>query len=279
MIPMSIMRALVALTVLVASAGPLAAQTDFYNTDRGRPLTVEDAIVVERHAFELQAAPLRATRVSRGVTHWGVAPELAWGILPRTQVEIALPVVMQEEPGRDKPLMALAGVELEALHQLNAETMGLPALAVGAAVHLRAGPLAPRRAVTTLRALATRTLGWGRVHLNAGYAPGAALEASDPGAADADRWMGGLAVDHTFALRSMLVGADVSARESLGDDGQVEWSAGVGVRQQMGPRFAMDAGVNRRVSGGLPGWGLTVGGAYAFAPPGMRRFGGRDGVR
>jgi hypothetical protein len=278
MIPMSSFRAFVALTAVLASA-PVAAQTDFYNTDRGRPLTVEDALVVERHAFELQAAPLRATRVARGITHWGIAPELAWGILPRTHVEIAFPIAMRDEPGRATPLIALSGIELEALHQLNTETLGLPAIALGAGVHLSAGPLAPRRAVTTLRALATRTLSWGRVHLNAGYAPGAALEATDPGADDADRWMGGIAVDHTFALRSLLVGADLSARESLLDDGEVEWTAGIGVRQQMTPRLAMDAGIHRRVSGGLPGWGITVGGAYAFAPPGMRRFGGQGGAK
>src|SRR5690606_12307925 len=106
---MSTFRALVALVALTAAlaAGPLAAQTDFYNTDRGRPLRVEDAIVVERHAFELQAAPLRATRVARGITHWGVAPELAWGLLPRTQVEVAFPVAMREETGRATPLIAL----------------------------------------------------------------------------------------------------------------------------------------------------------------------------
>lgn len=266
---------------LAALAIPIAAQaqTDFYNTDRGRPLAVEDAIVVERRAFELQAAPLRVERVARGVTHWGIAPELAWGVLPRTQVEVSFPLAVEDDAARDEMLVALAGIELEVLHQLNAETMGLPALAVGAGVHLDAGPLAPRRAVATLRALATRTHRWGRVHLNASYAPGEALAADDPGAAESSRWMGGLAVDRTFALRSLLVGADLTARESLLDDGEVEWRAGVGFRNQVSPRLAMDAGLFRRLSAGAPGWGLTVGGAYAFAPPRMPGFPTRGGDR
>lgn len=266
---MRITRALVALVLPAAAA---QAQTDFYNTDRGRPLAVEDAIVVERRAFELQAAPLRVERVARGITHWGIAPELAWGVLPRTQVEVAFPLAMVDDVARAGTLVALAGVEVEVLHQLNAETMGLPALAVGAGVHLDAGPLAPRRAVGTVRALATRTLRWGRMHLNASYAPGTALALDDPAADEATRWMAGVAVDHTFALRSLLVGADLTARESLLDDGEVEWRAGIGVRQQVSPRLAMDAGLFRRLSAGAPGWGLTLGGAYAFAPPRMRGF-------
>ncbi len=272
---MSIARALAALLLPVALWG----QTDFYNTDRGRPLAVEDAIVIERRAFELQAAPLRVERVARGVTHWGIAPELAWGLLPRTQIELSVPFALEDDLARAAPLLALAGVELEVLHQLNAETIGWPALAVGAGVHLRAGPLAPRRTVTTLRALATRTFAWGRTHLNASYAPGAALAAGDPSAGETVRWMGGVAIDHTFPLRSLLVGADVTAQESLRDDGVVEWRTGVGVRQQVSPRLAVDGGIFRRLSAGAPGWGLTMGAAYAFAPPGMRGFGARGGAR
>lgn len=271
-------RALGALLLLFA-IGSADAQTDFYNTDRGRPLRVEDAIVIERRAFELQAAPLRVERERRGVTHWGIAPELAWGVLPRTQVEVSFPIAMQDDIARDTPLLALAGVELEALHQLNAETMGLPALAIGAGVHLRAGPLAPQRHVTTVRALATRTLRWGRVHVNAAYAPGPALAADDPGAMGTDRWSAGIAADHTFPLRSLLVGVEVTARESLRDDGLTEWRAGAGVRYQLSPRLAVDAGLGRRLSAGLPSWALTTGGAYAFAPPGMPGFGRRGGSR
>jgi len=80
------------LATSAASAGRLAAQTDYYNTDAGRPLTIEDAYPVERRAVELQAAPLRVERALGGVYRWGIEPEVAIGILPRTQFEVGLPL-------------------------------------------------------------------------------------------------------------------------------------------------------------------------------------------
>lgn len=266
------LRASHALLLLALAAPAARAQTDFYNTDRGRPLATEDALVIERRAFELQAAPLTFQRVLRGVSHWGIAPELAWGFAPRTQIEVALPIAVEDDGTRPRALVAMAGLEVELLHQLNTETTTLPALALGAGVHLPVGPLAPSRAIPTVRALMTRTHRWGRVHLNGAYSPGDDLALADPGAADADRWQAGLAVDRTFVLRSLLVGAEVVARSPLVADGETEWRTAIGVRQQLSPRLAMDAGIGRRVSAGDAGWTLTMGAAYAFAPPGMPGF-------
>jgi hypothetical protein len=262
------------LCALALLAGVAQAQTDFYNTDRGRPLATEDAIVIERRAFELQAMPFTLERLGGGVTHWGLSPELAWGILPRTQVEVALPFATGEEGAAGVTTFGLAGVELEALHQLNLETMSLPAFALGAGLHVAAGPLAPRRTVATIRGLATRTLPWGRVHVNAAWSPGNALAATDPAAGEAQRWSAGVAADHTFALRSLLVGADLSAREALVDGAPVEWRAGVGFRKQVTPWVAIDAGAFRRFGAGTSSrsFGLTAGAAFAFAPPGMPGF-------
>ncbi len=271
------------LLVAASAIVPMAAhaQTDFHNTDRGRPLAVEDAIVIERRAFELQAVPFTLERARRptspgahgGATHWGIAPELAWGVLPLTQLEVAVPFATGDESAGG-PSFALAGIEVEALHQLTIETRALPAFALGAGVHLPAGPLAPRRAITTMRALATRTLPWGRVHANVSMAPGGALGADDPGALESERWSAGVAIDHTFALKSLLVGADLSAREPLVDGARLEWRAGIGARKQVSPWLALDAGVFTRFGDdvGSGAFGLTLGGAFAFAPPWMLGF-------
>ena len=163
------------------------------------------------------------------------------------------------------------------MHQLNTESVALPAIALAAGVHLPAGALAPDRAVATLRALATRTLSWGRVHVNVSYAPGKDLAPTDPSVVESDRWSGGIAVDRTFVLRSLLVGAELFARSPLVANADVEWRTGLGVRQQIAPRLAFDAGIQRRVSAGAPGWAITAGAAYAFAPQGTRGF--RGGAR
>lgn len=250
--------------LLVASAAE--AQTDFYNTDRGRPLAVEDAVVIERRAIELQAVPLRLERTGAGLSAWGIAPEIAFGFLPRTQIEFSVPIRMMDRGLLAGQTAGAAGVEVELLHQLNTETTLFPSFAIGAGAHLPAGPFGPARTLATVRGLATRTLPWGRAHINAAFTPGEALAPTDNGA-DEPRWFAGVALDHTFPLHQTLIGLDLTAQESLLDDGVVEWRTGLGLRRQVSSRLAMDAGVFRRITPGLPGWGFTVGGAYAFARP------------
>src|SRR5687768_6412664 len=77
---------------IILGAGSANAQTDYYNTDAGRPITVADAYPVERRAVELQLAPLRLERSRGGVYQWGLEPEFAVGILPRTQIEVGFPL-------------------------------------------------------------------------------------------------------------------------------------------------------------------------------------------
>ncbi|MEX2180786.1 MAG: hypothetical protein WD771_01975 [Gemmatimonadaceae bacterium] len=238
------------------------AQTDYYNTDRGRPLAVEDAVVVERRAFEFQLMPLRLERPTPGLTVWGYAPAFAWGILPRTQVEVEFPLLLRAVEGLPNTGPGGAGIELELLHQLNTESLPFPGFALGAGVHLPTGPFGPSRAIPVLRGAATRTLGWGRLHANVAYSPGQALAPADNGGSS--RWFAGFAVDHTFALRQLLVGVDLTAEESLRDDGVVVWRSTVGVRRQMTSRLAMDLGLFQRLATGDPEWGLTLGGAFAF---------------
>ena len=272
-------RARTAVAALLAALSPAAAgaQTDYYNTDAGRPLTVEDAAVIERHAFELQAAPVRLERARGGRYAWAVEPELAYGILPLTQLEVGLPLVARDAAAGAGRRVGLAGVDVAVLHTLNNETLSLPSFAVGFSTLLPAGSLAAAHAYGTATAVATRTTSHGRVHLNvqATAGPSPAADADDAGTMELSRWLAGVAVDRAFALRSLLVGAELVARQPLDADAAVGWSAALGVRRQLSPRWALDAGIGRELTGDHQAWSLTVGTAYAFGVPGLTPRGGR----
>lgn len=251
--------------LLGALQRPLAAQTDYYNTDAGRPLRIEDATAVERRAFEIQAAPIRLERSRSGTYHWGIEPEIAYGILPRTSVEIGVPFAFIDHG--DERVSGLSGVHLSAFHNLNVET-SIPALALSAAVLLPVGALAPDEPYTSMKGILTRTFTWARFHVNGEYTIGSRLDDdSDPGAAELSRWTGGLAVDRAFPLRALLAGAEVYARAPMHAGAEVEWNAGAGIRYQLDPRFNIDAGVGRRLSGEDRGWYVTFGTAYAIGLP------------
>ncbi|HEX8455300.1 MAG TPA: hypothetical protein VF647_24695 [Longimicrobium sp.] len=246
-----------------ALGGPAAAQTDYYNTDKGRPVRVEDAYPVERHAFELQIAPLRLERTGGGVYSWEVAPEVAWGVLPRTQFELAFPLA-HVDAGAARNASGLAGIELSALYNLNNESRTLPALAIAADVLLPVGGLGPDRAYPTLKGIATRTFSRARFHANAEYTLGPdAGEGEEVG--EASRWMAGIAVDRTFPIRSILVTADLFAERALDRDESLSWTAEAGLRYQTSPQFNVDLGIGRRFAGEEQGWSFSVGVAHAFA--------------
>lgn len=256
--------------VIALVAAPAGAQTDYYNTDAGRPVRIEDAYPTERHAFELQLAPVRVERMSGGLYAWGIEPEIAYGVLPRTHIEIGLPLAFVDAAGADGTAGG-AGVHLSVLHNLNAETLTLPAFAVGARVLLPAGRFGPDAAFPSLTALITRSFPAFRIHANGQYTVG---DEEDGGAAEVSRWLAGVAIDRTFPLRSLLVTAEAFAEQPLDDTESVAWSLGAGIRAQRSPRLAIDLGAGRRVTGDT-GWYITAGAAYAFAIRGLMPGGGR----
>lgn len=271
-------RRLRLVTLLAAAAGavtavPAEAQTDYYNTDLGRPLQIEDYLALERYGLELQAAPLRVERARGGVYNWGVEPELAYGILPRTQLEVGLPLAYVDAGALGGHSSGLAGIDVSLLHQLNAETT-IPGLAVVGEALLPAGGLGPDKAYFSAKGIATRTLSWARFHANAQYTFGSRLPEAGAGggslgagAVELSRWIAGVAADRTFPLRSVLVSGEVYAREQLRAGEDVELASTVGVRYQQSPRWALDGGIGRRLTGDDQGWYATFGTAYAFGLP------------
>lgn len=254
-------------TAAIAAAGaPAWAQTDYYNLDRGRPLRVEDALAIERHAIEWQLAPVRLSGARGAGSTLELEPELAWGVLPRTQVELGLPMARFRRSSRE--VIGGAGLDLAVLHALNTESTTLPALAIAAHALLPVGPLGPSRTVTSFTAIATRTMSAGRLHLNASVTPG--QFSTDDRVGEGSRWEVGVAADRAFVFRSTLVGVELVARRPLAHD-DVAWSAATGVRYQVGPRLALDAGVGRDLSRDGE-WSVTFGSAVSLSL--LHRFGG-----
>jgi hypothetical protein len=255
---------------MLAAAAPAAAQTDYYNTDAGRPLHVEDAYAVERRAVELQAAPLRVERSRTGMYAWGVEPELAVGVLPRTQFEVGLPLVLLDA-GVGGWTAGVAGLDVKLLHNLNAETR-IPALAVAAGVLAPVGRLAPEVTYASVKGIATRTLPWLRVHANAEYTfgdePDATNQAAIAGeAADLARWTAGVAVDRVFPLKAFLVGAELFVQQPIAAHDDPVWNVAAGTRVQLTPRVAIDVGGGTRMGGHDAGWFATTGGAITLGLP------------
>ena len=82
--------------------------------------------------------------------------------------------------------------------------------------------------------------------------------------------MAGIAVDRAFPLRSLLVTAELTTAQPMHDGEELSWSAGTGARYQYSPRWALDAGIGKRLSGPDGSWFVTVGSAYAFGLPWRR---------
>ena len=156
---------LLAVGLSLIPAGPLAAQIDYRNLDRERPVATEDAYPVERHAFEL-LLPLRTERERGGDRLHLIPLEVEYGIFDNTQVGVGLPIASLEEAGSDAE-WGLAGLGIFGLYNFNTESPLLPALSLGADVTLPVGSLAGDDARLSLRVVATRSWGLTRLHFNA----------------------------------------------------------------------------------------------------------------
>lgn len=266
----------VACTWLVLLPSRAVAQTDYFNTDGGRPLRIEDATAVEWRAIELQLAPFSLERAG-GRWQPSLEPELAFGILPRTHLSVGFPLQRVDRAGTsgatgDGSLSGLGGVHLSLFHQLNVETR-VPAFALRGEVLLPAGPLGAGRAIPSVTGIATRTLsalGPVRVHANATVTLGDALSADDaaPEGAEANeipRWLAGVSIDRAFPVQYTLIAAELLAQRGLAGGSDVTWHAGVGVRHQLTARFVVDAGVRRRLASNDAPWSVTVGSAMALS--------------
>jgi cell pole-organizing protein PopZ len=254
------------LAVLLCSTPSwLLAQTDYINTDRGRPLRIEDAMSIERYSLEFQLSPFRLDRSSLGDRR-SFEPSLTYGIAALTQLEIGTPFV-SVRTARGGYSTMLGGIDLSLLRTLRIESEHAPSVALSAHATLPAGAAGPRSTTGTIGALLTRSFsGPFRIHANADFAVTSPAAWRD--GADGERWTAGIGIDRPFALRSTLIGAEVFAEEPI-QRGATEWNVGVGVRTQLTPRWHLDAGFGRALTGRNVATRVNAGLTYAF---GLRRF-------
>jgi hypothetical protein len=255
------------IALAVSGASTLEAQTDFYNTSVGRPIRIEDAVPVEYRAVELNLAPVRLDVMNQDTRFWSLHPEATFGILPRTQLQLAMPLGYFVAP--ETSARGVAGLDVSILHALNMET-SVPALAVAGDISLPVGPLGGTATYGTVKAIMTRTLPWARFHANAQFTAGpstrsdaATTSAADDGR-DLERWLAGIAVDKTFPFHSLLLTAESFAEQPISSGASVAWSAGAGLRYQLDPRWTLDAGLGRRFTGDNRAWYITLGSAYSL---------------
>ena len=266
------------LALLGVPGSTARAQTDYYNTDRGRPVQIEDAYAAERYAFEFKLAPVRAEWLD-GEASFEVEPEIAYGLLPRTHLEIGVPVAFEGAVRGEPRRQGVAGLEVSLMHNLNAETSEVPALGLRADVLVPVGPLAPSTTYTTLTGMLTRTFQWMRIHLNGQYTVGEEprfvaspssiggrpIEDPRENAEGLSRWLAGIAIDKALPLRSTLLTAELFARQPLVETvDDMELFAGAGVRLQTSPTLALDFGAGRRLDWRGGPWYVTFGTSYAF---------------
>ena len=127
-----------------------------------------------------------------------------------------------------------------------------------------AGTLAGDRTLLSLKAIATRTFGLTRLHLNGAWTFGTSAT-EGPRLEAPPRWFAGAAVDYTFFRSSLLLVGEVTASQDY-DGAPVGVIAGAGARWQWTPTLVLDAGVARRLTGNAgPDLEVTAGLSHAFA--------------
>lgn len=252
---------LTSLALLLFAPAAGLAQADYYNTDAGRPVRVEDAQVLRLYSLDLYLAPVSFERAA-GSSGLAATPGVAYGLVPRTQLQLNVPVLYDETGGRRRA--GVAGVDVSVLSALRGESRSLPALATRIGVLLPAGGFGPAKTYTSVKAIASRTLPLGRLHLNGQYTFGKDdAESVDAvrgaSASGLSRWWAGATLDRALPLRSLLLSASVLREQPLVREGGAWWRGAGGLRYQLSPSVVLDGTIGLRLDARDRSWSLALG--------------------
>jgi hypothetical protein len=159
--------ALLTLFAGLAQGVTARAQVSYRNLDAGFPVRIEDASATERYALDLDFLNFRYDELSDLRTRLQYEPTISYGILPRTEAWIRLPVFYRER--NSAPRGGIAGIGAGAMYTLKLESLQLPEMALSSEIFRPTGPNS-LPASYSLKALVTRSFAPGRIHLNASVA-------------------------------------------------------------------------------------------------------------
>jgi hypothetical protein len=214
---------------------------------------------VERYAFEV-LAPYRFEAEPGGRKQHLAIPELAYGIVQNAELGLELPLAVMDAPERID--WGVAGIHLSALYNLNTESRSLPAVSVRADVGVPVGGFGGDATRFSLKAIATRSWGRLRAHVNAARGFG-----SEDGISPVEalpRWQASAAADWTFFRSSLLLIGEVATSQAT-DDAPSRVTAALGGRWQWTPTLVLALGLTRRLSSLGPDFGVTLGISHTFA--------------
>lgn len=248
----------------------VAAQIDYRNLDDDRPVVTEDAYPVERYALEF-LAPYRFEDEAGGSQLHTAVPEVAYGLARNAQVGLKLPLAGADDgTGTD---WGLAGVRIFGLYNFNTESRWLPALSLRADASFPVGSLAGDESRFAIKAIATRS--WGRMRAHVNISRGLGSEGVLSVAEPLERWNASLAIDRTFFRSSVLLVGEVAIAQTI-RDAPTAIDASLGGRWQWTPTLVLDAGISRRLRSDIgPTIAFTIGVSHAFAIRGLMPAGSR----
>jgi hypothetical protein len=255
------------------------AQADYTNTRAGRPLGLDDGYALQNGALDIYLAPVAISLAPSQATRWLITPGLSLGILPRTEASLEFPLGIERDGTKNRA--GSSGVVLSALHGFNAETDRLPAFALRVSTTIPAGRFEDHLR-SSVKGIATRTLGGLRANLNAEYTFGE--EESPPrtpavaGFLQPNRWLAGVALDRSYAYSTFLVGIEGYARQPLDAIGRTLFTGRLALRKQLGPILILESSVSRQLNGYDAGWTIAVGISRTISVagliPGWGKWGG-----
>jgi len=243
--------------------GRARAQADYRNLDPGRPIAVEDAQPIEYRELEAQFGIPRFSREHRGQWIVGLEPEYKMGIYKNLQVGLSGEYVVAHDVGNT--VTAARDRQIHLLYNFNQETRNLPALAIRPELTIRGGGLGSGHEHAALKGIASKTIGYNRLHFNGSYSLGPTA-APGRGGELVNRYFYGAAYERTFPLRFVVLLADVYARKPI-DNAPTQVVLEIGTRVQLTPKWLLDAGLSTgalRSSAG-PDVGFTFGLSHSFS--------------